>query len=145
MSSWRRPARKTLLKSLDISIATAYLAPNLLKTPSNSIRCNCEKIYSWLGSFSWTETILEIRKQATLLEVISKPIRLDLKNCLFTVTRPWVWKQGRWVGIFVYFGEVQSRSQGRKFVCREKQLLSATIIIIVIRLWLITQRGMRFN
>ena len=39
---WRTTACQTLSKALDISSATARVAPNLLKALSNSIRYNCD-------------------------------------------------------------------------------------------------------
>ena len=42
-----------------------------IKIPSNSIRCNYQKIYSLMEN---SETLLEIRKKSSYLEVINKPI-----------------------------------------------------------------------
>ena len=61
-------------------------------------------------------------------------MRLDLKNCSFAVSRPWVCEYGRSIAIFLYFSEGQSRSQGLtafwyKLGCR-KSAVSATIVII---------------
>ena len=61
--------------------------------------------------------------------MISKPIRLDLKNCLPSLDPGFEGRVGG-LGFFFYFGEGQSRSQGLKLVCREKQPLSAIIVII---------------
>ena len=70
LSLWKRPVCQTLSKTLDISSARARIAPDLLKSPSNSIRHNCQKIYSWSRR---TNSIREI-KQATFLQVVNNPI-----------------------------------------------------------------------
>ena len=67
---WRRPAWQTLLTALKISSATAWVAPDLLKNPSNFIMYNCQKIFIWLRR---PETILEIKK-ATFFRMINKLI-----------------------------------------------------------------------
>ena len=54
----RRLAFQTLSKALDISSATAWVAPDLLKAPA--ILCNSQKTCSCLRR---PETILEIRKK----------------------------------------------------------------------------------
>ena len=46
-------------------------SPRLVKSPSNSIRCNRKKIFSWSRR---PKTILEISKKATFLLVINNPI-----------------------------------------------------------------------
>ena len=46
-------------------------SPRPVKSPSNSIRRSCQKICSWLRS---PKTMLETRKKATFLYVISSPI-----------------------------------------------------------------------
>ena len=66
----KRPAGWILPKALYISNATSRISPHPLKNPTNSIRQNCQKICSRLRS----ETILEIKKGTTFLEVINKPI-----------------------------------------------------------------------
>ena len=140
------------VESLRYIICHSLISPKSIKKPSNSIKCNCEKVCSWLGSFSWTETILVIRKQAILLEVIGKPIRLDLQK-LFVCHHPTLGlKVGSLGWDFFYFGECQSRSQGLtaflyKFVCGEKKPLSVTIVIIDSDKALVNQRneGIRFN
>ena len=43
-----------------------------VKSPSNSIRHNCQKICGWTKR---PETILETRKKATFLKVINNPLR----------------------------------------------------------------------
>ena len=45
--------------------------PRAIKSPSNAIRYNCLKVCSWSRRH---ESIMEIRKEATFLEVINKPI-----------------------------------------------------------------------
>ena len=70
LTLWRRPVCKTLWKALEISSAKTNSSKSI-KNPSNSIRYNCHKIYSWMR---WPETILEIRNKVTFLEVIKKPI-----------------------------------------------------------------------
>ena len=45
-------------------------SPTPVKYPSNSIRCNCQKIWSW----SRPKSILEIRKKAIFLQVVNNPI-----------------------------------------------------------------------
>ena len=70
LSLQKRPAGWILPKALYISNATSRISPHPLKNPTNSIRHNCQKICSRLRS----ETILEIKKGTTFLEVINKPI-----------------------------------------------------------------------
>ena len=45
--------------------------PNPVKSPSNSITCNCQKIWSWSRR---PKTKLKIRKKAILLQMINNPI-----------------------------------------------------------------------
>ena len=47
------------------------ISPKPVKNLSNSIRYYCQNIYSWSRR---TETILEMRKKASFLQVINKPI-----------------------------------------------------------------------
>ena len=130
----------------------SLISPKTIKTPSNSIRCNCEKICSWLGSFSWTETILEIRKQAILLEVIGMSIRLDLEK-LFFRRHPTLGLKVESMGwdFFLFWWMSVSFSGPYafwyKFVCGEKKPLSVTIVIIDSDKALVNQRneGIRLN
>ena len=71
LSFWRRAPCQTLSKALDISTATAPVAPagaRPVKRPSSFIRHNCEKICSWSRR---PKTTPEIRKKATFLQVIN--------------------------------------------------------------------------
>ena len=63
---FRGPACHTLPKALDVSIATAWVAPDLFKDPLMFL-----KIYIWLRQ---PKTILEIRKWTTFLQVINNLI-----------------------------------------------------------------------
>ena len=60
LSLWKRATCQTLSKTLDMSSATARVAPRPVKGPTNSIRYNCRKIYSWSRR---PKTTLEIRKK----------------------------------------------------------------------------------
>ena len=59
------------VKSLAYIRCYSLSSPRPIRSQSNSIRYNCQKICSWLRR---SETILEIRKKATFLEVIKKSI-----------------------------------------------------------------------
>ena len=59
------------VKSLGYIKCHSSSSPRPVKSPSNSIRYNCEKISSWLRR---PKTILEIRKKTTFLLVINNPI-----------------------------------------------------------------------
>ena len=59
LSLWKRPACQTLSKTSDIQVIQLWSGPSPVKSPSNSISYNCQKICSWLKR---PKTILEIRK-----------------------------------------------------------------------------------
>ena len=58
-------------KSFEYIMCYSSGSPRSVKSPSNSIRYNCQKICSWS---SRPKTILEIRKRAIFLLVINNPI-----------------------------------------------------------------------
>ena len=58
-------------KSLEYVKCYSSSSPRPVKSPSSSIRYNCEKICSWSRR---PKTMLEIRKEATFLYVINNPI-----------------------------------------------------------------------
>ena len=69
---WRRPTCQTLSKAMDMSSATAQVAPKLLKALAIlSDTTVSKKICSWSR---WPKTILEIRKKITFLLVINNSI-----------------------------------------------------------------------
>ena len=59
------------VKSLGYIECYSWTGPRPVKSPSNSIRCNCQKICIWSRR---PKTILEIRKKTTFLWVINKSI-----------------------------------------------------------------------
>ena len=59
------------VKSLGYIKCHSSSSPRPVKSPSNSIRYNCEKICSWSRR---PKTILEIRKKTTFLQVINNSI-----------------------------------------------------------------------
>ena len=65
------------LESLGYIKCYGSSSPRPVKNPNNSIRCNCQKICIWLRR---PKTILEIRKKATFLLVISNSICKFLKD-----------------------------------------------------------------
>ena len=69
----RRQACHTLSKVLHTSSATVRVVPDIspVKSPSNSIRHNRQKICSWSRRL---KTALEIRKKTTFLSEINNPI-----------------------------------------------------------------------
>ena len=57
------------VKSLRFIKRCSSSSPKPIKSPSNSIRCNCQKICSWSRR---PETILETRKNTTFFKMINK-------------------------------------------------------------------------
>ena len=76
----RRSACQTLLKSLRYIKCHSSSSPRPIKSPSNSIRCGCQKISSWSRR---CENILDIRQKATfkaINQVTSKPKFMFFKD-----------------------------------------------------------------
>ena len=72
---WRKSVKKTSMpkpvKSRKCIKCYSSSSPRPAKSPSNSFRCTCQKICSWLRG---PKIILEIRKKATFLYLINNPI-----------------------------------------------------------------------
>ena len=59
------------VKSLSYIKCYSLSSPRPVKSPSNSIRYNCQKICSWSRR---PKTILQVRKKVTFCQVIKNPI-----------------------------------------------------------------------
>ena len=67
----KKTSMPTSVESLGYIKCYSSSSPRPVKSPSNSIRQNCQKICGW----SWRpKTILQIRKKATFLYMINNPI-----------------------------------------------------------------------